>query len=70
MTRSDDPLDLDEPGAPLTPDEREHIRGLLRDDDRATWARKKIMVLVPIIVGGVTLLYQLVDWARLHVSLK
>jgi hypothetical protein len=69
-TQQNDPLDLDDPGAPLSAEEREHIRRILRDDDRATWARKKLMVLAPIAVGVVTMAFQLWDWARSHVSLK
>jgi hypothetical protein len=70
MPPNNDPLELREPGAPLTPEECEHLRRILRDDDRASWARKKLMVLAPILVGVVTVVVQLYDWARAHVSVK
>jgi hypothetical protein len=70
MTSQSDPLDMSDPGAPLTPEECEHLRRILRDDDRRSWALKQIMVLTPIAVGAVTAVYQLWDWVRAHVSYK
>jgi hypothetical protein len=70
QTDQTDPLEPHDPGGPLTSEEKEHIRRILRDDDRRSWALKQIMVLTPIAVGVVTVVYQLWDWVRSHVSFK
>lgn len=62
-----EPMDLDST-VPLTKQEVEHIRRVLRDDDRATWARKKLAVILPIVVAVVTGLWQLYEWAARHLK--
>lgn len=61
------PLDGD---SPFTAEERRRLRGLLVDDDRATWARKKIAVLVPIVVSLVGGLWVAGEWVVKHITLK
>lgn len=59
------PLDGD---APLTPDERKHLRRLLRDDDRATWARRQLRHLVwPAVTACVFAVWQAGQWVVNHV---
>lgn len=59
------PLDGD---TPLTAEERRRLRGLLLDDDRATWARKKLMVLVPVVVSAIVGLWQAWEFLSKHVK--
>jgi len=60
-------LDGDEP---LSPEERLHLRKLMRDDERLTWARRKAKVIVPALIALVIGIWQLIDWLRLHVTFK
>lgn len=53
-----------------SPEELEHWRQMALADERATWARKKLAVLVPILVGIVTVVFTVVDWIRDHVSVR
>lgn len=52
--------------APLTPDENRRLRHLLQEAERATWARKKLAVLTPMVVAVVVAMWQLVDWFSRH----
>ncbi len=63
------PMDLDG-DEPLTPDERQHLRRLIRDDDRMTWARRKMRVFVPGAVAVVIGLWQCLLWIRDHVRVS
>jgi hypothetical protein len=62
-----DPTDVDG-GTPLSDRELEHVRRVLRDDDRATWARKKLGFILPIVVAVVTALWQVYEWAAKHLK--
>lgn len=68
LTMSDDsdtmPLEGD---TPLTPTERKALRRLLREDERATWAWKKLRVLVPAGVTAVVALWQGWEWVSRHI---
>lgn len=65
MTDSDGmPLDGE---ADLTPAERRELRRMIRDDERAVWARRKLRFLVPVLVAVVTAIWQAVEWAVKHV---
>lgn len=59
------PMDIDA-DAPLSKEERAHIRRVLRDDDRATWARKQLRVLLPIAVTLAVGLWQFGEWVTRH----
>jgi hypothetical protein len=67
MRTETEPMDIDG-DVPLTVEERRHIRRLLRDDDRTTWAMKKLRVLMPIVVGAVVAAWQIWDWAARHIK--
>ncbi|HOW47365.1 MAG TPA: hypothetical protein PLB26_06895 [Rubrivivax sp.] len=58
------PLDGD---ADLTAAERLQLRRMIRDDERASWARRKLRVIVPAVVAVVTVCYQAWDWAIKHI---
>lgn len=60
------PLDGD---AELTVEERKALRRLIRDDERASWAWKRIKVVTPAAVGVVVALWQAWDWARAHIRM-
>lgn len=51
---------------PLTEEELRRIRGLLRDDDRATWLRKQLKIFVPAIIAVVSAVYAAVSWVVSH----
>lgn len=54
------------------PSQREidHWREMALADERASWARKKIAVLVPVGVAVVVSVWQLIEWLREHISFK
>lgn len=54
----------------LTPAERRALRRIIRDDERATWARRKLRVLVPAGVGVVVALWQGAEWVVRHITFK
>lgn len=51
----------------LTPAERRALRRMIRDDERATWARRRLRVLVPVGVSIVVALWQAIEWVVKHV---
>lgn len=54
---------------PLTEAEVKQLRRLLRDDDRATWARRQLRHLVwPLVVAVVVALWQAGQWVVGHVK--
>lgn len=57
-------------GAPLTTDEIKQLRKVLRDEDRAAWARKQLRILTPIVVAVVVGAWQLWQWISNHLSVK
>ena len=60
-----DPMDIDG-AAPLTPPEIAHLRRVLRNDDRTSWAMRKLRVFTPVLVAFVVGAWQLWDWAAKH----
>lgn len=69
MTQDSDSMPLD--GAPdLNEQERLALRRLIRDEERAAWARRKLKVVMPAIVAFVIGTWQLIDWAKTHISWK
>lgn len=62
-----DSMDLDA-SLPLSPKEVLHVRRLLRDDDRASWALKRLRVLIPVVVAVVAGAWQVWDWAARHIK--
>lgn len=65
-----DPMPLDG-SAPLTAAEVKQLRRLLRDDDRATWARKQLRHLVwPLVVAVVVAIWQAGQWVISHVQVR
>jgi hypothetical protein len=68
MPNTDPPIDLDNT-VPLSPREVDHIRRVLRDDDRMSWLGRKLRFLVlPIAVAVATGAWQLVEWVLRHVK--
>lgn len=61
-----DPMDLDG-DRPLNKAERDHLRRIMRDDDRTSWALKKMRVVVPMVVAIVVAAWQAWDWLAKHV---
>ena len=57
------PLDGD---TPLTRDERLAIRRILREEERRSWAMRKLRVLVPILVACVVAVWQVWEWVARH----
>ncbi len=56
--------------APFTTQEVARLRRLLVDDDRATWARKQLRIIVPLVVSVVVGAYQLWAWVERHLQIK
>jgi len=54
------------PDTELTAEERKALRRLIRDDERATWAWKKLRVLVPAAVAVTTAIWQGWEAIRPH----
>jgi len=59
---SDDDVDA----GPLSDAEVTRLRKLLRDDDRATWARKQIVTFTPWVVAVVSAAWASVDYFVKH----
>ena len=53
----------------FTPDERQALRRVLRDEERSSWAWKRLRVLTPMVVGVMVALWQAWDWVAKHVRL-
>jgi hypothetical protein len=69
MPTDTDSMPLD--GAPdLSEAERLALRRLLRDDERAAWARRKLKVIVPVLVSIVVGMWQLFETIKAHVTFK
>lgn len=54
----------------LTAAERLMLRKMMRDEERASWARRKLRIVVPAGVAMVVGLWHLVEWARANISWK
>lgn len=54
--------------AELSATERRTLRRLILDDERATWARRRLRVLIPAVVAMVIAIYQFADWVLKHVK--
>jgi hypothetical protein len=54
----------------LTPDEVTKVRELISQDERATWAWKKVRFLVPVIVAVIVAIWQAFSWLREHVRFQ
>jgi hypothetical protein len=52
----------------LTPEELTRLRELIVESDRASWAWKKVRILVPAAVAVVYTLWQVWEWVRDHVK--
>jgi hypothetical protein len=63
---SSDNMPLDGESA-FTPDERKALRAMLREQERMTWARKKLKVFVPALVAVVVATWQIVEWVQKHI---
>ena len=61
-----DPIPLDG-SAELTEAERLALRKVLRDNERASWALRKLRILIPMAVAIVVAVYHGVDWLVKHV---
>lgn len=65
MNDSDNmPLDGD---TELTSVERKMLREMLREQERMSWARKKLKVLVPALVAVVVAIWQIIEWLQRHI---
>jgi hypothetical protein len=53
--------------SPLTAAERKALRRLLRDEERASWAWKRLRIVTPIVVGVMVAMWQAWDWVAKHV---
>ena len=67
-TSDDDTLTEQHDGEPFAPEERRRLRRLLLEAERASWARKKLMVLVPVVTSLVVGLWQLWSWIEKHLK--
>lgn len=56
--------------AELTPDERLAFRKMVRDQERARWAMRRLRVWVPIIGSAIYGLFHAIDWAIKHLTIK
>lgn len=52
---------------PLSEGELRRLRKLLLDDDRATWLRKQIRILLPVVVTAVAAIWGVWEWASKHI---
>lgn len=59
------PLDGD---TELTPEERKVLRRIIRDDERASWAWKRLKVITPAVVAVAVGVWQAIDWIAKHVK--
>lgn len=65
MSEDSDTIPL--PDSDLTAVERKALRRLLRDEERATWAWKRLRIVTPMVVGAMVALWQAWDWLARHV---
>ena len=61
------PLDGDKE---LTSDERLMLRKMMRDEERASWARRRLKILIPAFVAVVAAVWQAADWAIRHIQVR
>lgn len=54
----------------LSEAERLALRRIIRDEERASWARSKLRVFVPGAVAIVVAVWQAVEWIRNHVTIR
>lgn len=54
----------------LTDDELKALRSLLQDAEHATWLRKKIFIIAPLVFAAVTLVMSAVNWLINHLTFK
>ena len=53
--------------AELSPAERKALRRMLRDEERSSWAWKRLRVVTPVVVTVMVALWQAWDWFVKHV---
>lgn len=51
----------------LSPEERRALRRLLREDERMTWMRRKLKVILPAVVAAVAAAVAVWDWVVKHI---
>lgn len=56
--------------APLTEDELVALRQLLQDAEHATWLRKKIFIVAPIVFTIVSAVIAAATWVANHLTFK
>ena len=61
------PLDGDKE---LTSAERLMLRKMMRDEERASWARRRLKILIPALVAVVAAVWQAADWAIRHIQVR
>lgn len=61
------PLDGDKD---LTPDERLMLRKMMREEERASWARRRLKIFLPAVVAVVAAVWQVADWAIRHIQVR
>lgn len=61
------PLDGDKE---LTSAERLMLRKMMRDEERASWARRRLKFLIPAFVAVVAAVWQAADWAIRHIQVR
>jgi len=54
----------------LTPEELAQIRQLIEESERASWAWKKLKILVPVVVAIVVAIWQAGEWIVKHVRVQ
>ena len=54
----------------LTPDEVEKVRDLINEAERATWAWKKVRIVIPALVAVVVAIWHGIDWLMKHVRFQ
>lgn len=55
---------------PLSNDELKALRQVLVDAEHATWLRKKIFIIAPVVFAAVTLVMSGVNWVVTHLTFK
>lgn len=55
---------------PLTPQEIAELRQLILDAEHATWLRKQIFVVVPVVFAIVSAVAAAINWLWSHVTVK
>ncbi len=54
----------------LTPEELTQLRNLILESERASWAWKKVRIIVPAAVSVVVVLWQLWEWGKDHLRIQ